>query len=574
MSRLYFAVITILGIWITLTIPAQAQDFTTIVREAVIASVKEKTGRTLVINGELSFSMKPSPQMTAKQVILSNPEGFDQTPFITMDQIVISFDLGAALAGNFNINGFVMQKPVINLMVNKDGNNNWSFGAKALQAGVFEIFDGRVRYSNARSAASYEFSDVNLKISAATQTDPLEVTGSAKSNGETVSLTSSFTTLELLNSGEEARIDIRLGGKQMSGDFSGILTRQKNGLKLAKARLQVDGMTAIGDVTYRYGKKRPYIAANFKLDKLDLTRYLGTGARKTTGWSKQNIDFSGLKSIDGEFNLSTDSVQYDKINTAAATLVAKLNRGVLKVNMPRLALYDGTARLQLSVDGRKSKAAVAFSGSVKNVKALPFLLDAADLRKISGRANIDFNLTAAGQSQHAFMQTLRGRADFNFRKGALLGVNIGRILRSIQKGKTSGFARGGKTPFGRFRANFRFRKGVGTTKNLRMSGGEVLITGAGKVRMPPRTLSFRVNPSLVGKGGISVLGINVPIIITGPWANPQVYPDLPGVLDAPEIALKGLATVGKEGVKGVVGVVDTVTTPIGKILKTPFKKLF
>ena len=574
MNRLYFAVIAVVTMLVTFKVPVHAQNFTEIVREAVIASVKEKTGRTLVINGELSFSMQPSPQMTAKQVILSNPEGFDETPFITMDQIDITFDLGSALIGNFNINGFVTEKPTINLVVNKDGNNNWTFGAEALQAGVFEITNGTVNYTNAQNPGNYEFTDVNLKISAASQTEPLEVTGSVKWKDEKTTLAASFTTLEILNKGEDAKIDIKLVSKQFSADFSGNLLQQKSSLKLTKAKLQADGMTAIGNVTYKYGKKRPYLSANFKLDKLNLTRYLGIGSRKTTGWSKQKIDFSGLMSLDGEFNLSADSVQYEKINTGAAVLGARLKRGVLKVNMPRLALYSGTAKLKLSVDGRKPSAAVAFSGNIKNVKALPFLLDAAEIRKISGRANIDFKLTAGGRSQYAFMQTLRGTADLNFRKGALLGVNIGRILRSIKKGKTSGFARGGKTPFGKFRASFRFRKGVGTNKNLRMSGGEVRITGGGKVRMPPRTLSFRVNPSLVGKGGISVLGINVPIIITGPWANPQVYPDLPGILDAPEIALRGLASVGKGSVKGVTGVVETVTSPIGKIIKAPFKKLF
>ena len=109
MSRVYFAMIAIVAMLVTVTQPVQAQNFTETVRDAVIASVKEKTGRTLVINGELSFSMQPSPQMTAKQVILSNPEGFDASPFITMDQIDITFDLGSALIGNFNINGFVIK---------------------------------------------------------------------------------------------------------------------------------------------------------------------------------------------------------------------------------------------------------------------------------------------------------------------------------------------------------------------------------------------------------------------------------------------------------------------------------
>ncbi len=574
MSRLYFAAIAIVGALITFTVSLQAQSFTETVRDAVIVAVKEKTGRTLVINGDLSFSMQPSPQMTAKDVVLSNPEGFDEASFIAMDQIVISFDLVAALTGNFIVNGFVMEKPTINLVVKKDGANNWTFGSKALQAGVFEIFNGIVNYSDGRNATRYQFADVNLKISAPTQLDPLEVNGSLKWNDEKMTLAAAFTTLELLNSGDEAKIDIKLVSKPFSADFSGSLFQKKSSVKLTKAKLQVDGMTAVGDMTFKYGKARPYIAANFKLDKLNLTRILGVNTKKTAGWSRQNIDLSRLKKIDGEFNLKAGVVQYDKIRTGAASLVAKLKRGVLTVSMPKVALYGGTVGLNLSVDSRKSNASVAANGKIRNVKTLPFLLAAADIRRLEGRANIGFNLAATGRSQYAFMQTLRGTTNLDVRKGALLSVNVGRILRSIKKGKTSGFARGGKTPFGKLVANFRFRKGMGTNKNLRMSGGDVIITGGGKVRMPGRTLSYRVNPSLAGKGGISVLGINVPIIITGPWANPQVYPDLPGFLDAPEIALKGLSTVGKKGAKGVVGVVETVTSPIGKIIKAPFKKLF
>jgi len=583
MSRLFFPVLVLVAMLVAAPLQAQEaaqtqeQKFTETVRQAVIVAVKEKTGRTLVINGELSFTMQPRPQMTAKQVILSNPQGFGTTPFISMDQIDISFDLIAALTGNMVINGFVMDRPKINFMVDKAGRNNWSFGAKALQAGVFEISNATVSYVDARSKAAYTFEEVNLKIDAPTVSDTLKAAGNLNWNNQKIALVSSLATLELFNKGEVARINVKLDAEQFSTELSADFLQQKNNLEFTNIRLSNNDMKISGKVSVKNGKVRPYINADLKIDQLDLTNYLTNGqknTRKTTRWSKKTIDFSSLKAIDGDFKLSLDGVQYQKIRTGAARLAAKLKGGVLRLNLSNLLLYEGAAKLILSIDGRKPNAAVRLSGNVKNVRALPFLRDAADIRKIEGRTNLDFNLTSSGRSQVSFMHALVGTANIRFRKGALLGINIARILRSIKRGKTSGFAKGGKTPFGKIVANFRFRKGVGTNKRFRMSGGEVLISGGGRVRMPKQTLSYRVRPSLAGKGGISVLGINVPIIIVGPWANPKVYPDLPGFLDAPEIALKGLATVGKGSIEGVTGVVKAVTSPLGNIIKAPFKKLF
>lgn len=571
------------------------------IRDTVIAAVRDNTGRTLTIKGDLGFSLLPGVSVKASQVALSNPPGFTgKTPFAAMDRMRIKLNLMSLLTGNVAIEGFVLIAPRINLLVDREGRNNWSFstpgaagsgdgGPGAMPIGVVDIRDGQMSYSDAQKNTRHDVTSINLKVTMASLSDTLKADGDLVWNGEKVAVNGSLDSLARLTGGAVAKLAARITAKSISAEVRGDVSETGGIYKIANAKLDLDGLKAAGEVTIKTGETRPFVVADLNMDRLDLARYSGAGPAdkgKSTGWSKESMDFSGLKSVDGDIKLAVAAMRYKKIEAGATTLAVKLRDGVLTANMPSLRLYGGTARLDLTIDGRKKVPSLKSSGEMKNVNALPLLRDAADTQKIEGRANVKFNLTSAGESQHAIMSALDGTADVNFQKGALLGINIGKILRSVQAGRTSGFAKGGKTPFGAIVANYKFRKGVGSNRNFKMSGGEVQITGGGKVTMPSKTLNYRVNPSLVGKGGISVLGVNVPIIIAGPWASPKIYPDLPGILDAPEMALKGLSSVGKGGVKGgvkgVTGVVEKVipigpkskTKPIGKILKTPFKKLF
>lgn len=600
MRKLIYAGLALVGVLVVLVLALPMLVSTDTVREALIAAVKDKTGRTLSIDGDLSFSLLPNVHVSAGKVVLSNPPEFGSAPFASMERMEIKVGLIAALTGNMSIDGFVLVKPKIRLMVDKAGRNNWSFGAPGgvkstskgstgpdgVPFGLFAISQGELIYSNAQKASKHTFADINLNVTLPSLSDTLNVVGDLVWNGEKMTLALSLATPSLFKGGSSAKLDLKLAGKQLSATLSGDVSKQADGFKFANVRLAGDGMVASGNLSLKQGQLRPYVSAAFKLDQLNLSKYAGKeGAKKTNkkaGWSRQEIDFSGLKAIDGDFKLVVGRVLYESVKTGAANLSAKLRNGVLTANLPALALYDGTVKMAMSVDGRKATPVLKSIGVIKNVNALPFLRDAAKLNKIEGRANLDFNLTSTGKSQHAIMSALKGGANVNFQNGALLGIDIASILRSVQSGKTSGFAKGGKTPFGSLVANYKFRKGVGTNRNFKMSGGQVIITGGGRVTVPRKTLSYRVNPSLAGKGGISVLGINVPIIIAGPWANPRVYPDLPGILDTPEMALKGLTSIGEGGTKGILGIVDKINpigsgsgdNPVGKIIKAPFKKLF
>jgi AsmA protein len=74
--------------------------------------------------------------------------------------------------------------------------------------------------------------------------------------------------------------------------------------------------------------------------------------------------------------------------------------------------------------------------------------------------------------------------------------------------------------------------------------------GTGTVDLGGKTLALRVEPKLVmtiqGQGGeADPVGLGIPVMIQGPWAAPQIYPDMTGILDNPDAAYARLRELGQ-----------------------------
>ena len=76
------------------------------------------------------------------------------------------------------------------------------------------------------------------------------------------------------------------------------------------------------------------------------------------------------------------------------------------------------------------------------------------------------------------------------------------------------------------------------------------MTGAGTIDLGTKMLAFRVEPKLVmtteGQGrAADPVGLGIPVMIDGPWAEPRIYPDMAGILDNPDAAYAKLKEMGK-----------------------------
>ncbi len=157
-----------------------------------------------------------------------------------------------------------------------------------------------------------------------------------------------------------------------------------------------------------------------------------------------------------------------------------------------------------------------------------------------------------GLSQRAIMSNLSGTVFANFQDGAIRGLNVAQMIRSLTSSTLSGWQEGKEqaTDLSQLSASFRIEKGQATTTDLNLVGPLVKMTGAGTIDLGTKMLAFRVEPKLVmtteGQGrAADPVGFGIPVMIDGPWAEPRIYPDMAGMLDNPDAAYAKLKDMGK-----------------------------
>ena len=106
------------------------------------------------------------------------------------------------------------------------------------------------------------------------------------------------------------------------------------------------------------------------------------------------------------------------------------------------------------------------------------------------------------------------------------------------------------TDFSELGGTFTITKGILTNKDLKLLSPLVRVAGSGTVNLPAQTLNYRVEPKLAatleGQGGSEAKGIEVPVIVSGPWASPGFRPDLASMIQNRQQTLDTIKSL-KEG---------------------------
>ena len=201
------------------------------VRDRLIAEVKQRTGRNLTIGGTPAVTFWPVLGVALGEVRLSNPPELGGGDLFTAAEAEAAVRLLPLLSSEVHIEHIHLNRPVIDLLVDKQGRRNWDFArsdalewpkARFAQAGAqtplpreleefvkgssktsaanrpgfsltkLTIVDGIVRYLDQRQDLAEEVRNVNVTVRSSGPTSPLLATGRLSWRGEPVRIESEF----------------------------------------------------------------------------------------------------------------------------------------------------------------------------------------------------------------------------------------------------------------------------------------------------------------------------------------------------------------------------------------------
>ena len=479
-----------------------------------------------------------------------------------------------------------------------------------IQLGNIQLSDGSITYLDARSGAHYEVSDVKAKLLFPGFDGPLKANGSFKWNDQDVAITGEITRPGAAMNGGESTVGFTIDAKPIHFIFGGKtngakpamltgdlalsvpnvrelatwlgqpITAPKSGLgpldikgtffaqgpkiSFTAASYKLDDIEATGDLTVDTGGRVPYVKAVLATSMMDFNPYLAqpkTGnksanassqpaptpaARASQGWSNEPIDLSPIKTINADLSLTVGGLKYHDLNCGKSVLSIELKDGRLVADLPDLALYSGTGKAHLTIDGSTPTTTAALTTNLANIDIWPLLKDAMTLESIRGTANVDVTLATTGVSQRDLISALNGKGTALVKNGSVSGLDLGAMISNI--GSAFSDAKSDKqqqTGFSDATATFTMTNGVLRNNDLSMEAPLFRANGKGNVDLPKRTINYRVEPKLVldprGQGGWkNAIGIGVPIDISGPWDKIDYSPDLLGMLPDVGGALQGL----------------------------------
>ena len=375
---------------------------------------------------------------------------------------------------------------------------------------------------------------------------------------------------------------------ELSLDAPGLLRAPVSGraeVRLNGTLVMINGLSGtIGDGAFDGWASvdlasKPLVKLDVDFRRLDIATAAAQAAPQAAvqAWGNDAIDLTGLNYVDAQVRLSAAELNIGSAHFAPVALEASLASGILKGTISNLGTYGGLANGAIDIDVSLDTPVYALRSDLTGVRALPLLRSAADFDKLDGKLQAKIDVHSTGQSQRAIMSNLAGTVVANFQDGAIRGLNVAQMIRSLTSGTLTGWqeSREQSTDLSRLSASFRIDKGQATTSDLDLVGPLVKMTGTGAIDLGAKTLGLRVEPKLVmtteGQGRASdPVAFGIPVAINGPWNAPQIYPDMAGILDNPDAAYAKLKEMGNglfaPGNPSGGGQSDTLGSQLGETL--------
>jgi AsmA protein len=523
--------------------------------------VERETGYKLTINGGTKIGVWPSLNVVLNDVTLQDPKDRDTGNRLTAGSIQADVTLASVWAGRPRITELVIVRPVLSVPLQRVRVKDANPAQKSSTAGTGEGFTiehvsitgGAVVFSNLRDRVENRIETINADVTIDGDRK-IRAAGNARTGEHSL-------TFDVKAALPPAPVERQNIPTEFQIDAPGFLQAELSGraeVRLNGSVVMINGLSgALGDGAFNGWASvdlasKPLVKIDLDFQRFDVATSRGAAGSAAQPWSNATIDLNGLNYVDAQARISAATLNIGEARFAPAAIEATLNSGVLKTQISNLGAYDGNANGDLTIDASTANPAFALRADLTGVRALPLLKSLADFDKLEGKAQTRVSVRATGNSQRAIMANLQGTAFVVLQDGAIRGLNVAQMIRSLTSNTLSGWQESKEqaTDLTQLSASFKIDKGQAVTTDLNLVGPLVRMTGVGTIALDTKQIGFRVEPKLVmtteGQSrATDPVGFGIPVMIEGPWGEPRIYPDMQGILDNPDAAYAKLKEMGK-----------------------------
>lgn len=552
------AVVIVIALLLVVGIPS---GFLT---STIASRVESATGYRLSIDGTTRISLWPTLNVTLNDLTLQDPKDRSGITRLTVDSVQADMSLSSVWSGRPKISELIVTRPVLYQPLLRERLPNAGASSKPLALDTdgttidrVKVTDGEVAFARVRDRVESRISAINADAVVGRDRN-VSITGTARVGEHPTKFDIKATTPAPPTDRPTIPVEFAI-------DMPDVLKSRLAGhaeMRLSGDLVMINGVNGtLGDGAFNGWASvdiasKPLVKVDLDFQRLTIPLAKSPDGASGQPWSNAPIDVSGLNYVDAQIRISANDAVIGDARLAPLALDAKLAGGVLKAGTANLGAYGGQVSGEVILDATSGAPSFAMHSDLVGVRALPLLQGLAEFDRIDGKLQAKLALRSAGTSQRALMANMQGTAFVNFQDGAIRGINVAQMIRSLTSGTLSGWqdnqnsGQDQSTDLSQLSASFRIDKGQAVTTDLNLIGPLVRVTGAGTIALDTKMLGFRVEPKLVmtteGQGRASEpVGFGIPVMIQGSWSQPRIYPDMAGMLDNPDAAYAKLREMGK-----------------------------
>ncbi len=233
------------------------------------------------------------------------------------------------------------------------------------------------------------------------------------------------------------------------------------------------------------------------------------------------------KPLEVNGTLAVGSVHVAPLDLANVTLTVATHDQVMHVFPIKAQVDGGQYSGDITWDSRGATPAVSMDEHLSGIDVGRLVAQSKGMH-VAGKGNVSLKATSRGTGADALMKGLNGHFEAYVSGGAVEGIDLGfelaRAEALIRHQDLPNVQDTKRTKFDAMKLSAEINNGVAATHDLIISSPVLRVTGQGSANIPTKALNFALLADTLRTAGTTP--IQVPVTVTGTFANPAVRPDV------------------------------------------------